>query len=373
MGSTAARSVLNVGLIGCGEVAQVVHIPTLSYMSSWFKITYLCDVSDAALKHCAAKIPGAVRTTRDPHELCASDDVHVVLVASSDEYHAEHAMAALKYHKHVLVEKPLALTKKDINAIAEAERESRGTVMVGYMRRYAAPFEDAVKEIGGMDKILYARLRDIIGANSTFVGQSGTFPERFSDFRPEDSADKAARHHQSVDIALAECGNVPVTEESSLVWRVLCGLGSHDLSVMREALGMPTSVVGSSLGFPFWNVLFKYPGFTVSYESGIDNNPRFDAHLEVYSNTKSVRVQYDTPYVKGLPVTMHIAENDNGAFKETTIRKTYEDPYTHEFKVWWEAVVEGKRPKTTVEDAVQDLEIFGMAMNHHYGQASASS
>ncbi|EEY22427.1 myo-inositol 2-dehydrogenase [Verticillium alfalfae VaMs.102] len=200
------------------------------------------------------------------------------------------------------------------------------------MRRYAAPVEDAIREIGGMDKILYARVRDIIGSNSTFVNQSGTFPERFTDFRPEDSADKTARHEQAVNAALAECGDVPVTKESSLAWRILCGLGSHDLSLMREVLGMPTSVQGSSLGFPFWNVLFKYPGFTVSYESGIDNNPRFDAHLEVYSNTKSVRLQYDTPYVKGLPVTMHIAENDDGAYKETTIRKTYEDPYTHELK-----------------------------------------
>ncbi|CRK40454.1 hypothetical protein BN1723_015726 [Verticillium longisporum] len=367
MTSGTCRAPLNVGIIGCGEVAQVVHIPTLSYMSSWFKITYLCDVSEAALKYCAAKITGTVKTTRDPKQLCASEDVDVILVASSDEYHAEHALAALEHHKHVLVEKPLALTKKDIGTIAEAERQSRGSVMVGYMRQYAAPVEDAIREVGGMDKILYARVRDIIGANSTFVNQSGTFPERFTDFRPEDSADKTARHEQAVNAALAECGDVPVTKESSLAWRVLCGLGSHDLSLMREVLGMPTSVMGSSLGFPFWNVLFKYSGFTVSYESGIDNNPRFDAHLEVYSNTKSVRLQYDTPYVKGLPVTMHIAENDNGAYKETTVRKTYEDPYTHELKEWWDAVTKGRGPKTTAQDAAQDLEIFGMAMKHYYG------
>ena len=79
-------------------------------------------------------------------------------------------------------------------------------------------------------------------------------------------------------------------------------------------------------------------------------------------------MQYDTPYVKGLPVTMHISENDNGEYKETTVRKTYEDPYTREFKVWWEAVVEGKRPKTTVDDAAQDLDIFAMAMRHHFGK-----
>ena len=160
MAETTPRRILNVGLIGCGEIAQVVHIPTLSLMSSWFRITYLCDVSTAALKHCSAKIPSHVpRTTNNPEELCASDDVDVVLVANSDEYHAAHAVLALRHDKHVLIEKPAALTKRDIVALTEAERNSKGRVMVGYMRRYAAPFADAVKEIGSMDKILYARVR----------------------------------------------------------------------------------------------------------------------------------------------------------------------------------------------------------------------
>jgi predicted dehydrogenase len=159
MDTQEGQKVLNVGIIGCGEVAQVIHIPTLSFMSSWFRITYLCDVSSAALKHCAAKLHNVPKTTREPNDLCASDEVDVVLVVNSDEYHAAHAILALQHNKHVLVEKPLALTKRDIFAIIEAERISKGKVMVGYMRRYAALFDDAVREIGGLDKILYARVR----------------------------------------------------------------------------------------------------------------------------------------------------------------------------------------------------------------------
>jgi hypothetical protein len=84
---------------------------------------------------------------------------------------------------------------------------------------------------------------------------------------------------------------------------------------MRELLGMPTSVLGASLqaGSPIWSVLFQYPSFPVTYESGINNVPIFDAHIEIYSQEKIVRVNYDTPYVKGLPVTMTIRESiDNG-------------------------------------------------------------
>lgn len=176
--SSSSPRVLKVGIIGCGEVSQVIHIPALLFLRDKFQITYLCDVSPSGLQHCAAGIPTAapspsLRTTRDPAELCGSPNVDAVLVASSDEYHADHAVAALRAGKHVLVEKPLALCRRDVERIIAAEEEALlgagsgggdgggggGRVMVGYMRRYAAVFEDAVSEIGGMDKIVYARVR----------------------------------------------------------------------------------------------------------------------------------------------------------------------------------------------------------------------
>ncbi|KAH7174156.1 oxidoreductase, partial [Fusarium flagelliforme] len=309
MSVSKPERIINVGIIGCGEISQVVHIPTLSFMSDWFRVTYLCDISADALQHCASKVSNAVETTQDAAELCSSPQVDAVIIANANEYHVAHAIIALQNDKHVLVEKPLALTMRDALAVEAAEKASRGMLMVGYMRRFAAPFEDAVREIGGMDKILYARVRDIIGPNSYFVDQSGTYPKKFTDFFNADIRDKDARTEDMMKTALQdECGGVPVTPETARMWRLFGGLGSHDLSLMREVLGMPQGVVGTALGFPFWNILFKYENFTVSYESGLDNVPRFDAHLEVYSANKTVRLQYDTPYVKGLPVTMHIIE-----------------------------------------------------------------
>lgn len=91
--------------------------------------------------------------------LCSSQDVDLVFVANSDEYHCDHTVLALKHNKHVFVEKPMALCKRDANAIVEAERGSTGKVMVGYMRRFATAFIDAVKEVGEMDQITYVRVR----------------------------------------------------------------------------------------------------------------------------------------------------------------------------------------------------------------------
>lgn len=282
---------------------------------------------------------------------------------NATEYHVLHAILALQHDKLAFVEKPMAMNLRDVDLIRDAERKSKGTVMVGYMRRYATAFLDAVEEIGGMEQITYARVRDIIGKNAFFVDQSGTFPKKFDDYDEADSRDLKARNENLVEEGLRKDLGVPVTKESAVMWTLLGNLGSHDLSLMREALGMPKAVLGCSLdASKVWNVLFQYPGFVCSYESGIDEIPRFDAHVEVYSKTKQVRVQYDTPYVKGLPVTMTIWENVEGGLQERVVRKTYEDPYTLEMKALHGLAVEGRPVKTTVEDAARDLEVNQMVM-----------
>ena len=85
------------------------------------------------------------------------------------------------------------------------------------------------------------------------VDQSGTFPKKFTDFPDADIWERNARHDDAMLTALhGEGGGIPVTPETTRMWRLFGLLGSHDLSLMREVLGMPEKVVGTSLGFPFW-------------------------------------------------------------------------------------------------------------------------
>jgi predicted dehydrogenase len=145
---------------------------------------------------------------------------------------------------------------------------------------------------------------------------------------------------------------------------------------MREILGMPVTVRGACLTFPgIFNVLFEYDGFPVSYECGLSGVPVFDAHIEVYSPNKIVRIDFDSPYIKGLPVTMTIRESlDHGAYQERKIRKTYQDAYTLEMFDLYECVVNGRSPKTSALDARQDIELFSMILragSYRYKSANA--
>ncbi|KAL4761722.1 uncharacterized protein BDW70DRAFT_159355 [Aspergillus foveolatus] len=185
MGSKIVR----VGLIGYDEIAQVSHIPTLNFLADYFQTTYA--ISANALEHCRRKVAKASpKINKSAEELCSSSEVDAVLVCNATPYHTEHALVALKNDK------------------SAAERTSKGRLMVGYMRCYAPGFLDAVAEIGGISQIFYDRVRDIIGPNAAFVEQSGTFPERFDDYSPEES--QALKDKESAaDEALASFG-VPV-------------------------------------------------------------------------------------------------------------------------------------------------------------------
>lgn len=338
----------------------------LNLMSEWFHVTYLCDVSEQALKHCASRVAGDRRPllTTKAEELCASPDVDAVVVCNATAYHPHHAALALKHDKHVFIEKPVALSYRDLDMIEAAAAKSKGSVFVGYMRRYAPAFLQAIAEVGDASKIQYARVRDIIGPNSSFVDQSGTFPKKFSDFKQEDTDEMKALDEDTNIQALVHEFGVPLNDETRRMLMILGGLGSHDLSAMREAIGMPLSVIGADLRVPVWTALLKYENFSVVYESGINAVPIFDAHIEIYTADKIVRINYDTPYVKGLPTTITIREKVEGtaAYQERIVRPTYEDSYTVEFREWYECITQGRAAKTSTEDARKDLDIFKMLM-----------
>ena len=132
----------------------------LNNLSDYYQISYLCDASQQALEHCSKKVTGgAPKTTSSPEELITSPDVDVVLIINVNAFHPSQAILALQHNKYVFVEKPLAMTYRDIDAIISAEKTSEAKVFVGYQRRYAEAFLDALEEVGSMDKVEYIRVR----------------------------------------------------------------------------------------------------------------------------------------------------------------------------------------------------------------------
>ncbi len=346
---------VRVGVVGLGEVAQIVHLPILQALADRYEIAALCDVSPGLLAAMGERyqVP-AERRYADAHDLAAQADLGAVFVLNSDEYHADHAIAAIRHGKHVLVEKPMCLSEREADAIVAARDEAGVQVMVAYMRRFAPAFTEAVAAVRALPKINYARVRDIIGANRLIIEQSSAVL-RFDDIPAAVGAERTERARTLVAEAIGEA-----PQEIASAYRLLLGLGSHDLSAMRELIGRPRRVAAARQwnGGRFITAILEFDGFYATYETGVDQQRRFDAHLEVYGDEASYRVQYDTPYIRHLPTTLVTQETRGEAFIKTVARPTFKDPYTHELEIFHDVATGRAAPKTTPEDFVEDLQLF---------------
>lgn len=100
----------------------------------------------------------------------------------------------------------------------------------------------------------------------------------------------------------------------------------------------------------------------------VARNPIFlsqsGAEVEKYVDDKRVSINYDTPFVKGLGITVEVDElNECGEKVHRSIQTSWEDAYTAELKELYECFSQGKDIKTTVGDAAEDLKRFTAMMD----------
>ncbi len=107
---------MNVGIVGLGGGARDM-IPAF-VQHPHLKVTAAAEVDEGQLAKFQREFQG--ETYRDAEALGASPNVDLVYIATPNQFHTEHALAALERHKHVLVEKPMSLTLDDAETMIQA-------------------------------------------------------------------------------------------------------------------------------------------------------------------------------------------------------------------------------------------------------------
>ncbi len=125
---------LRVGVIGAGRVAQIAHLATLSRVDD-ARVVALADLRPELTNLVAARwnIP---RTYANHHELLSDPAVDAVVVVTQRSQTAGIVADALRAGKHVLSEKPMALSTADASMLVELARQRALVYAVGYMKRH---------------------------------------------------------------------------------------------------------------------------------------------------------------------------------------------------------------------------------------------
>ncbi|MFO1274175.1 MAG: bi-domain-containing oxidoreductase [Rubrivivax sp.] len=124
-----------VSVIGAGNYAGAVLIP--AFKAAGARLARIASAGGASSVHLGRKF-GFAEATTDTAALLADPAADAVVVSTRHDTHADYVQRALAAGKHVFVEKPLALKRAELDAIAAAAKAAPGRlVMVGFNRRFA--------------------------------------------------------------------------------------------------------------------------------------------------------------------------------------------------------------------------------------------
>lgn len=156
---------LRLGVVGLGR-AFMLMLPTFA-QHPLMRLTAASDPREEARRRFEADFStpaSAARVYGTPEALCADPGVEVVYIASPHQFHVEHVRLAARAGKHILVEKPMALTLADCRAMIQAAYENGVHLLVGHSHSFDAPYLRAAELIRSG---VYGRPRMILAANFT--------------------------------------------------------------------------------------------------------------------------------------------------------------------------------------------------------------
>lgn len=138
---------LRVGVIGLGvgerHLAGYAAIPGV-------EVRAICDIDPDKLRDVGDR-RGVARRHADYREITEDPDIDAVSICTYDDVHAEQAVSALRRGKHVMVEKPLAVSRAQADAVVDAWRRGGGLITSNLILRRSPRFAEIKRRIAAGD------------------------------------------------------------------------------------------------------------------------------------------------------------------------------------------------------------------------------
>ena len=352
---------LRVAVVGCGGIAQMMHLPTLAERPDLFQVVGLADVNATTL-HAVGRRYGVATLATDHRELVARTDVDAVLVLASGS-HREPVLTSLAAGKHVLVEKPLGFSVEETEEIAAAAERARGILMVGYHKRYDPAYVRAREEVRGLRDLRFVEVTVLHPDDGAYRTHHALLPR--ADPPPgeptEEAGNRAAVEEATkgvvangIGMTVREGAPVPHRVATLLLFQSLI----HDVDAVRGMLGEPEEVESARV----WRGGFAQTSLTrfardvrvsMSWISlpGLRN---YEETLRFVSPEKRVTLVFPSPYLRHAPTPLLIERMDGSELVAEQRTVSYEEAFRAELHHFRDCIARGRRPEPSVEDALGD-------------------
>jgi predicted dehydrogenase len=355
---------LKAGIIGCGGIAQMMHIPHLFELKDMFEIYAVTDIN----REVASEIGRLYHVEKVFSDYCEMlrEPVDCVFILSGDS-HFKPVMESINAGKHIFCEKPLGENVREVREISEALKKVNLTLMVAYHKRYDPVFPFIKSKILEMKDLRFVQVNVLHPVDARYRDHYSVFPQN--------SPEKIKAQNEEETDGLIEyitCGtpagrirkiigeNAPLEQQvgAFLLFNSLI----HDVNLLRGILGEPHDVLNTY----FWKdgrcmtVHLKYAVdlhcvMNWIYLAGVKS---YREELIFLSPEKRVSISFPSPYLKNFPTHVAIEEMENDMFVEKKITVSYEEAFKREIIHFYECVCNGKSPFTDINDALNDTIIL---------------
>ena len=344
---------IRIGVVGCGAVAQVQHLPNLTALKDLFSVEMVCDLSPR-LAQTVAREFYVPHHTSDWRALLAAD-LDAVLLCHTDPK-TEIAVAAFEAGKHVFIEKPICFSLPEADRIIAA-RQAAGTVgLAGYMKVYDPAFEAAARATADMAAIRFVQIHHLHTNNAHHLAH-------FRLHRADDLPTDAVEQTRTARAATVREAIGEVSADVQAAFGHLAGSMIHDLYGLRAIMGVPERVASTEIWYEGWGV-----STVLVYANGarcaatwveLKDVRDFKETLEVCGDDRRVLLSYPTGFSRGILSTLEIQTLDEAG--EAIVHRpaiAWEGPFVRELKHFHACIAEGAKPRTPLEEARYDIALI---------------
>jgi predicted dehydrogenase len=326
----------NVGIIGYGWAAEA-HIPAIN-AGTRSQVTAVCSARQLDARELSVRHGCPLKVYHEVPALLADPDVHVVSICSYHKQHPGQVIAAARAGKHIIVEKPLALSVPDLRAIEPAVARAGVKFCLCFELRFSAQFR-AIKSV--LDRGLLGRLHY---AEVDYYHGIGPWYREFEWCTTR-----------------ADCG-------SSLL-----EAGCHALDALLLCVGDDVTEVftcGSKSSHPTY-APYEYPSSTVTvlkFKNGATGKCAsvIDCWQPYYFHTHLVGSEgslLDNRFTSNLIDGLRRHDWNQLSFQPVDSGDVHDHPYQTQFEAFFSALDEGRdMPLTALRDAVRTHEVIFAAM-----------
>src|SRR5713226_605752 len=357
---------LRVGVIGCGLISQVMHLHYLRELSDRFEIAAVCDLSRTVVDR-VGEAYGVDRRFTDWAQLLG-EPLDAVMVLTSGS-HEPIAVAAAGAGRHVFIEKPIALSETEGQAIIAAGKKAGVRLMVGYMKRYDPAFERMSEELRSVNPMRFARSTTAEYPMKWYVAH---YPiVRGTDIDATTLAALQAEDEARVTTAIQLTDAVlRYAYRHSLLDSMI-----HDINLMRGLLGEPKALRFASVTHEAISVFLEFPQTTAAmhWVNLTDGVARYQQEFSFFYPERRATLVFPSPFLRSVPVELVLegGSPESSRSWRTVETVSFESAFKRELLEFYACITEDREPRTTAEDGVRDVAFCQAIIRQHLAAQGA--